>query len=191
MNAKDRRDAITARLEQATEPVNATALARGLDVSRQVIVGDIALLRAAGTPIEATPRGYVLSRPAGVSGQVVCCHRSGDMETELNTLVDLGCVVEDVSVEHPVYGQLTGFPAGRTWPAFWKRCGAARRCPCRPSPRAFTPTGCAVPMGRHWSGPGRRCGGCICFRNKKVDNLPGMTTIVLTGVLTPAGTIFL
>ena len=108
MNAKDRRDAITARLEQATEPVNATALAPGLDVSRQVIVGDIALLRAAGTPIEATPRGYVLSRPAGVSGQVVCCHRSGDMETELNTLVDLGCVVEDVSVEHPVYGQLTG-----------------------------------------------------------------------------------
>ena len=88
--------------------MNATALARGLDVSRQVIVGDIALLRAVGTPIEATPRGYVLSRPAGVSGQVVCCHSSGDMETELNTLVDLGCVVEDVSVEHPVYGQLTG-----------------------------------------------------------------------------------
>jgi len=77
-------------------------------VSRQVIVGDIALLRASGAPIEATPRGYVLTRPSGVLGQVVTCHSGEDIEKELNLLVDLGCVVEDVSVEHPVYGQLTG-----------------------------------------------------------------------------------
>ena len=108
MNAKARRESIIKRLEQSQEPVSATALATALAVSRQVIVGDSALLRAAGEPIAATPRGYVISRPAGVTGQVVCCHSGQDMALELNTLVDLGCVVEDVSVEHPIYGQLTG-----------------------------------------------------------------------------------
>ena len=108
MRAEERRQAIEDILRKSAQPVSAGTLAARFSVSRQIIVGDIALLRAVGTPIEATPRGYVLSRPAGVSGQVVCCHSSGDMETELNTLVDLGCVVEDVSVEHPVYGQLTG-----------------------------------------------------------------------------------
>ena len=65
MNAQSRREAIKTYLEQSQMPVSATALASQLSVSRQVIVGDIALLRASGAPIEATPRGYVLSRPAG------------------------------------------------------------------------------------------------------------------------------
>ena len=30
------------------------------------------------------------------------------MEAELNTMVDQGCTVLDVIVEHPIYGQLTG-----------------------------------------------------------------------------------
>lgn len=108
MNAKTRRERILAALEQACEPVSATALAGMLSVSRQVIVGDIALLRAAGAPILSTPRGYVADRPVGVTGQVVTCHSGEDMALELTTLVDLGCVVEDVGVEHPIYGQLTG-----------------------------------------------------------------------------------
>ncbi len=108
MNAKTRRERIVKRLEQSLEPISATALANELAVSRQVIVGDIALLRAAGEPIAATPRGYVITRPSGIAEQVVCCHSGQDMALELNTLVDLGCVVEDVSVEHPIYGQLTG-----------------------------------------------------------------------------------
>lgn len=108
MNSNTRRESIVKRLEQSLEPVSATTLATELAVSRQVIVGDIALLRAAGVPVAATPRGYVVSRPAGVTGQVVVCHSAADTALELNTLVDLGCVVEDVSVEHPIYGQLTG-----------------------------------------------------------------------------------
>lgn len=108
MNAQSRRENIKKLLEQSQFPVSATALAAQLSVSRQVIVGDIALLRASGDPIEATPRGYILSRPAGVYGKVVTCHSAEEMAQELNLLVDLGCVVEDVSVEHPIYGQLTG-----------------------------------------------------------------------------------
>ena len=30
------------------------------------------------------------------------------MESELNAMVDHGCTVLDVTVEHPIYGQLTG-----------------------------------------------------------------------------------
>ncbi len=108
MNASARRTHIISLLQNAREPISATALSGLLSVSRQVIVGDIALLRASGMPIAATPRGYVIDRPAGITGQVVCCHSGPDMEAELNTLVDLGCVVEDVSVEHPIYGRIIG-----------------------------------------------------------------------------------
>ena len=109
MEAQMRREKIARRLEQAQGPVSATALAKEFSVSRQIIVGDIALLRASGIEISATPRGYViLQEVSGVVRQVACQHMSDDMETELNIMVDNGCTVIDVIVEHPIYGQLTG-----------------------------------------------------------------------------------
>lgn len=104
-----RRAAVEQALEQAGGPVSAAALARRFSVSRQIIVGDVALLRAAGADIVATPRGYVLGRrPAGVERTVACIHAPEEMEDELNAIVDAGGEVADVIVEHPVYGQLTG-----------------------------------------------------------------------------------
>ena len=109
MTAEERRAAIFEILEQAERPVSASSLAERFGVSRQLIVGDVALLRAAGEAITATPRGYVLERPkAGVVRTVACLHSSQDMERELTLMVDQGCTVENVIVEHPVYGQLTG-----------------------------------------------------------------------------------
>ena len=109
MDAQERRRAIAQRLKQTQSPVSAAALARELSVSRQIIVGDVALLRAAGADIVATPRGYVLGRrPAGVERTVACVHTPEEMEVELNAIVDAGGEVADVIVEHPVYGQLTG-----------------------------------------------------------------------------------
>lgn len=109
MDAQTRRQAIAYRLEQEKEPISATALAREFSVSRQVVVGDVALLRATGLDIAATPRGYVLpSRPEGRTFTVACIHSAQDMEQELNAVVDQGCTVLDVIVEHPIYGQLTG-----------------------------------------------------------------------------------
>jgi len=109
MQAKARREAILKTLRQASQPVSAGALAADYSVSRQVIVGDIALLRAAGEDISATPRGYVIRQEkAGVLRKVACRHGSAGMEAELNTIVDNGCTVVDVIVEHPIYGQLTG-----------------------------------------------------------------------------------
>ena len=109
MNATERRGRILEYLREWDRPLSATALARRLSVSRQVIVGDVALLRAAGEGITATPRGYVLDRPrAGLIRTVACLHRGEDMERELTLMVDQGCEVADVIVEQPVYGQLTG-----------------------------------------------------------------------------------
>ena len=109
MDAQERRQAISRLLTGAKGPVSAAALAREFSVSRQIIVGDVALLRAGGLDIAATPRGYVLSgqRPGRVR-TLACRHRSDEMERELNAIVDQGCTVLDVIVEHPIYGQLTG-----------------------------------------------------------------------------------
>ena len=109
MDTLDRRQAIARCLQQADKPLSATALAQQFDVSRQVIVGDIALLRAGGMEISATPRGYLLPHTSkGCTRTVAARHESSRMEDELNAIVDQGCTVLDVIVDHPIYGQLTG-----------------------------------------------------------------------------------
>ena len=109
MEAASRRQAILDRLRTVDRPVSASALAAGLNVSRQIIVGDIALLRAGGAEISATPRGYVLPRATdGITRTIACRHTLAQTGQELDILVDNGCTVLDVIVEHPVYGQLTG-----------------------------------------------------------------------------------
>lgn len=109
MRAEERRQAILNTLNSAGHPVSASALARQFSVSRQIVVGDVALLRAAVANISATPRGYVVLRESGgLIRQVACQHDAAGMEAELNAMVDHGCTVLDVIVDHPIYGQLTG-----------------------------------------------------------------------------------
>ena len=110
MNAAQRRESILEKLSAAKAPVSASALAGQLGVSRQIVVGDVALLRAGGTQIDATPRGYQL-HPAekGFTGILACVHSTEDeMRTELYTVVDQGGVVVDVTVENSLYGELCG-----------------------------------------------------------------------------------
>ena len=109
MDSEARRRALSERLKEAEGPLSAAALAKELSVSRQIIVGDVALLRAGGLDITATPRGYLLPQSrAGVTCTLACRHTALRMEEELNAMVDQGCTVLDVVVEHPIYGQLTG-----------------------------------------------------------------------------------
>ena len=85
------------------------ALARDLGVSRQVIVQDVAVLRAGGLDIVATVRGYVLATSPAPSAarRVVAVHHAPEHAVEeLSALVDTGARVVDVVVEHPVYGEL-------------------------------------------------------------------------------------
>ena len=110
MNAAKRREKILQQLHGASAPISASALAAKLGVSRQIVVGDVALLRAGGAEIEATPRGYQFHpTPGGYTGILACVHRTADeMRTELYTVVDQGGVVVDVAVENPLYGELRG-----------------------------------------------------------------------------------
>ena len=107
MKAEERRRAIAQTLT-ADKPISATTLAGEFSVSRQIIVGDIALLRAGGMNIVATPRGYKLGGVTGLVRTLACFHSGEDTEQELLTMVDEGCTVIDVVVEHPLYGQITG-----------------------------------------------------------------------------------
>lgn len=104
-----RREQLLQMLRDSTAPISGSALARSLGVSRQVIVQDIALLRAVNKDILATTKGYVL-----YSQQTEACHRiywanhSDDaIADELNTIVDNGGKVLDVIIEHEIYGQIT------------------------------------------------------------------------------------
>ena len=110
MNAAQRREVILKRLSEADAPVSASVLAAQLGVSRQIVVGDVALLRAGGAAIEATPRGYQFHpAPGGYTGILACVHRTTDeMRTELYAVVDQGGTVVDVAVENPLYGELRG-----------------------------------------------------------------------------------
>ena len=109
MHSDERRKAIADVLRAADAPVSASALAEKFSVSRQIIVGDIALLRSSGEEILATPRGYVTPKEArGILRRVAVKHTPQEMEAELNAIVDNGCTVIDVIVDHPIYGQLTG-----------------------------------------------------------------------------------
>jgi transcriptional regulator of NAD metabolism len=108
MQAWERRETIKKHLEAAHAPVSATALAELCGVSRQIIVGDVALLRAGGEDVSATPRGYILGKQtAGIRVTVACIHSPEDMGQELCAIVDNGGEAVDVIVEHPVYGQIT------------------------------------------------------------------------------------
>lgn len=111
MTPRERRNAILHKLEHSGAPVSASSLAQTFGVSRQVIVGDIALLRAEQAAVTATPRGYILERtaPAGLLRTVACCHTGAEaLRQELYTVTDNGCAVLDVIVSHRVYGQLSG-----------------------------------------------------------------------------------
>jgi transcriptional regulator of NAD metabolism len=107
MTAAQRREKIYTQLMTAAAPVSATVLAKQYGVSRQIIVGDIALLRAEGRNITSTPRGYMIVTTGGITVQLAVCHTGSQTREELYAMVDCGCTVQDVVVEHPVYGQLT------------------------------------------------------------------------------------
>ena len=82
----DRKAAIIEAIRTSETPVSASALARKLHVSRQIIVGDIALIRASGTQIIATPRGYVWERSnAGSERKIAVLHAPQQMREELYT----------------------------------------------------------------------------------------------------------
>lgn len=104
LSGRERREQIIKILNSSNTPVAGTDLAKELGVSRQVIVQDMALIRANGIDVMATNRGYVIQEAKEVSRVFKVIHTDAQVEEELNLFVDLGGKVEDVFVYHKVYG---------------------------------------------------------------------------------------
>ena len=107
----ERRKWILDKLITEQAPITGGDLAKQSNVSRQVIVSDITLLKAKGEPIIATSQGY-LYMPASnqdtmIERTIACQHSPDKSQEELFLLVDHGVTVKDVKIEHGVYGDLT------------------------------------------------------------------------------------
>src|SRR5690625_1817341 len=109
---EERRNVIIETLKRSENPVTGTELAELTNVSRQVIVQDISLLKVSEEPIIATNSGYLYAKEAAeqayLKKQVIFKHTHEDKVRELELIVDCGVTVQDVIVEHVFYGELTG-----------------------------------------------------------------------------------
>ena len=102
MHGSERREQIIRQIQESKAPVSGTKLASFYNVSRQVIVQDIALIRAAGYEIISTNRGYILNQPTTVCRIFKVQHTDEQLEEELNTIVDRGGCVDNVMIHHRV-----------------------------------------------------------------------------------------
>jgi len=110
LTGEERRKELIRVLEQSGKAVSGTDLAKQFEVSRQVIVQDIALLRATNKKILSTNKGYILFRDdeKTKAKRIVCVlHKDTDILKEFECIVDCGAKVLDVVVEHEIYGQVS------------------------------------------------------------------------------------
>lgn len=111
MDGDKRRKEIEAILKEEKIPVSGAELARRAGVSRQVIVQDIALLRAENKEIMSTNKGYLMHK-ADTEGSLAhirvfrVSHATEDTLDELQTIVDYGGRLLNVFIEHALYGQI-------------------------------------------------------------------------------------
>lgn len=106
MDGEKRRKEILGCLQSNTEPVSGRDLAKLFNVSRQVIVQDIALLRVGAHKIFSTNKGYIINEQQGFKKIFKVRHDDNEISEELYTIVNSGGRVLDVFVNHQVYGEL-------------------------------------------------------------------------------------
>ena len=110
MSAIDRRKNILSDLKKDNNAIKGIRLAEKYNVTRQIIVKDIAILRAQGNLITATPDGYIIGKNDDKRIQKVIAvnHDEDKLDEELSIIIKYGGIVEDVIVEHPIYGEIKG-----------------------------------------------------------------------------------
>lgn len=110
MTGEERRIRILQKLQETDTPLSGTALAKVFHVSRQIIVQDIALIRAENRGIISTNKGYVYRSEEysdNMPKRVFCVrHTTQQVLDEFITVVELGGKILDVAVEHELYGQI-------------------------------------------------------------------------------------
>lgn len=107
MKAEKRREEILSLIGNTDSPIPANVLKEKFDVSRQVIVQDIAILRANGFDVIATNRGYVLNVKKQASRVFKCRHSFDEIVDEGALIIEAGGKVEDIFVNHRVYGRIS------------------------------------------------------------------------------------
>lgn len=109
MNAINRRRAILSELQESKKAIKGVLLANKYNVTRQIIVKDIAILRAKGNLIIATPDGYMINKEErGVKNIIAVSHNEERLQEELEIIIKYGGTIQDVIVEHPIYGEIKG-----------------------------------------------------------------------------------
>lgn len=107
MKAEKRREEILSLIGNTENPIPANVLKERFNVSRQVIVQDIAILRANGYDVTSTNRGYFLGKNAKATRVIKCRHTFDEIVDEGNLIIELGGRVEDIFVNHRVYGRIS------------------------------------------------------------------------------------
>lgn len=107
MKGEERRALILEQLAQTQQATSASKFAKEFGVSRQIIVGDIALLRARGHEIVATARGYLLEhQTSGKEITIAVAHRPEEVLEELTIFIEHHIAVINVIVDHALYGEI-------------------------------------------------------------------------------------
>ena len=107
MKANQRRSEILSYLGNSGQPVSAGALSAKFGVSRQVIVQDVAILRAEGSEVISTSRGYMLDADNRIERVVKCRHSLDELVDEGAVIISLGGRVESIFVNHRIYGKIS------------------------------------------------------------------------------------
>ena len=103
----DRRTELLRILREANHAITGSQLSSRLGVSRQAIVTDVAILRAAGEDIVGSTRGYRMNdATGGLTAVIGCSHPPNRGREEFEILIDRGITVLDVSVDHSIFGTL-------------------------------------------------------------------------------------
>ena len=109
MASTKRREDIIRLLMTSNLPIKGTDLAKKFGVTRQIIVKDIAILRASGNSIIATPDGYIYNAINNKIKSIIAVnHTINETISELETVVKYGGTIEDVIIEHSLYGEIRG-----------------------------------------------------------------------------------
>lgn len=106
MDGQARRKRLIEIIRKSDKPVSGTALANELEVSRQVVVTDIALIRANGIEITSTNRGYVLASENKCKRIIKSHHNDDQILDELFAIVDNGGCAENIIINHRFYNRL-------------------------------------------------------------------------------------
>ena len=98
MKGEERRKQLLNILSSSNNPISGGTLAKELNVSRQIIVQDISLLRANGATIFSTNKGYLLQEDRKYSRVFKVYHTDDQVEEELSTIVD-GVLKADMGIK--------------------------------------------------------------------------------------------